>query len=61
MDIGRDNGLAVDRDYADRAPFAFTARSSRSSSTSTRILTEDDRAAVHEHAQHAALAHGIGA
>ena len=24
MDIGRDNGLPVDRDYADRSPFAFT-------------------------------------
>ena len=24
MDIGRDNGGVVDRDYADQAPFAFT-------------------------------------
>ena len=24
MDIGRDNGLPVDRDYADQSPFAFT-------------------------------------
>jgi arylsulfatase A-like enzyme/uncharacterized membrane protein len=24
MDIGRDNGLVVDRDYKDRAPYAFT-------------------------------------
>ncbi|CDO87292.1 arylsulfatase [Mycobacterium triplex] len=24
MDIGRDNGLVVDRDYQDRAPYAFT-------------------------------------
>ena len=24
MDIGRDNGLVVDRSYADKAPFAFT-------------------------------------
>ncbi len=24
MDIGRDNGLVVDRDYEDRAPYAFT-------------------------------------
>jgi hypothetical protein len=26
LDIGRDNGLPVDRSYADRAPFAFTGR-----------------------------------
>jgi hypothetical protein len=24
LDVGRDNGLVVDRAYADRAPFAFT-------------------------------------
>jgi len=24
MDIGRDNGLVVDRDYKDKAPYAFT-------------------------------------
>ena len=24
MDVGRDNGLVVDRSYADKAPFAFT-------------------------------------
>jgi hypothetical protein len=24
MDIGRDNGLVVDRDYEDKAPYAFT-------------------------------------
>lgn len=24
MDIGRDNGLPVDRSYADKSPFAFT-------------------------------------
>ena len=26
MDIGRDNGLVVDRSYEDRAPFPFTGR-----------------------------------
>jgi arylsulfatase len=24
MDVGRDNGLVVDRDYEDKAPYAFT-------------------------------------
>ena len=24
LDVGRDNGLVVDRSYADKAPFAFT-------------------------------------
>ena len=36
MDIGRDNGGVVGRGYANRAPFAFTAQSRRSSSTSSR-------------------------
>ena len=61
MDIGRDNGLPVDRDYADRSPFAFTGTIRKVVFDVDPILTEDDRAAVHEHAQHAALAHGIGA
>ena len=33
MDIGRDNGGVVDRNYANRAPFPFTGTIKRSSST----------------------------
>ncbi len=29
MDIGRDNGLPVDRSYADRSPYAFTGKTER--------------------------------
>ena len=51
----------VDRDYADRSPFPFTGTIRRVVFDVDPILTEEDRATVHEHAQHAALAHGIGA
>jgi len=61
MDIGRDNGLPVDREYADRSPFAFTGAIKRVVFDVDPMLTEEDRATVHEHAQRAALAHGIGA
>ena len=61
MDIGRDNGLPVDRGYADRSPFAFTGTIRKVVFDIDPILTEADRAALHESAQHAALAHGIGA
>ena len=43
MDIGRDNGLVVDLEYEDRAPYAFTARSRRSSSTSSRSAAKTRR------------------
>jgi hypothetical protein len=61
MDVGRDNGLPVDRDYADRSPFAFTGTIRKVVFDVNPILTEEARAEVHEHMQHAALAHGIGA
>jgi len=61
MDVGRDNGLPVDRNYADRSPFAFTGGIKRVVFDVDPILTDQDRAAIHESMQHAALAHGIGA
>jgi arylsulfatase A-like enzyme len=61
MDVGRDNGLPVDRSYADKSPFAFTGTIKRVAFDINPHRTEDDRHALHEHAQHAALAHGIGA
>ena len=61
MDVGRDNGLPVDRGYADRSPFAFTGTIRKVVFDIDPILTEPDRAALHESAQHAALAHGISA
>jgi hypothetical protein len=61
MDIGRDNGLPVDRGYADQSPFAFTGTVKRLVFDVNPHLAREDRQAIHEHAQHAALAHGIGA
>jgi hypothetical protein len=61
MDVGRDNGLPVDRDYADRSPFPSTGTIRKVVFDVDPILTEEDRAAIHGRMQEAALAHGIGA
>lgn len=59
MDIGRDNGLVVDRDYEDHAPYAFTG-------TVRRVVFDltpagvDDEWLLHEHAGVHAVAHGVG-
>jgi arylsulfatase len=60
MDIGRDNGLVVDLDYEDRAPYAFTGKVVRV----TFDLTAADQAgevALHEHAGIHSVAHGVSA
>ena len=60
MDIGRDNGLPVDRAYAARAPYAFTG-------TVKKVVfdlkpgSHDDEQALHESGAHVATAHGISA
>ena len=60
MDIGRDNGLVVDRAYQDKAPYAFTG-------TVKKVVfdlkpgTHDDEKALHEETAHVATAHGISA
>jgi arylsulfatase len=57
MDIGRDNGLVVDLDYEDKAPYAFTG-------TVKKVVfdlkphSHDDELALHRHAQVGNLAHG---
>lgn len=61
MDIGQDNGLPVDRAYADQSPFAFTGTIHKVVFDLNPHVNEADAKAIHEHAQHAALAHGIGA
>jgi len=55
MDVGRDNGLVVDLDYEDRAPYAFTG-TVRSVVFDLRPLAHDDERALHEHA----LTHVVG-
>ena len=57
MDIGRDNGLVVDLDYADRAPYAFTG-------TVRKVIFDlkpapiDEQAGLHEITAQAGMAHG---
>ena len=51
----------IERGYADSAPFEFTGKISNVVFDINPHLTEEDRQAIHEHEQHTALAHGIGA
>ena len=57
MDVGRDNGLVVDRAYEDKAPYVFTG-------TVKRVVFDlkpaayGDEKALHEATQHANVAHG---
>jgi arylsulfatase A-like enzyme len=58
MDVGRDNGLVVDRDYHDKAPYAFTGTVKKV----TFDLKPADLAAEKDlHQHHAAQAFGAGA
>jgi len=58
MDIGRDNGAVVDRDYADRKPFAFTG-------TVKKVVFDiephegDDAVKIHEAAHQGHAAHAL--
>ena len=60
MDIGRDNGLPVDRAYADKSPYPFTG-------TVKKVVfdlkpgSHEDEKALHEAGAHVAAAHGISA
>jgi arylsulfatase len=59
MDIGRDNGLVVDRAYEDQAPYAFTG-------TVKKVVFDlapgepGEEQALHEHAAAQAVADGAG-
>ena len=57
MDIGRDNGLVVDRDYEDRAPYAFTG-TVNTVVFDLQPVTEDEAKALHEHTAHQSVGHG---
>jgi arylsulfatase len=61
MDIGRDNGLPVDRSYADRSPFAFTGTVKKVVFDVNPHLTDEHEQDLHEHAQQALAAHAINA
>ena len=59
MDIGRDNGGVVDRNYANRAPFTFTGTIKKVTFDIKPHLTSEDEQALHESAHHGHVAHGI--
>jgi arylsulfatase len=49
MDISRDNGLVVDRDYEDRAPYTFTG-TVKEVVFDLKPVHPDAEKALHEHA-----------
>ena len=57
MDIGRDNGLVVDRDYEDKAPYPFTG-TVREVVFDLRPVAEKDADALHQHSATQAVADG---
>ena len=61
MDIGRDNGLVVNRSFADKAPFAFTGEIKHVTFDIAPHLNEEDRKALHEHAEQSLAAHAASA
>jgi hypothetical protein len=61
MDIGRDDGMPVDRSYADRSPFAFTGTIKKVVFDINPHLNKDDEREVHEHAHQALAGHAINA
>src|SRR5271166_2874205 len=58
MDIGRDNGLVVDLDYEDKAPYAFTG-TVKDVVFDLQPGTHEDEQALHAHAAHHEMAAGV--
>ena len=61
MDVGRDNGLVVDRGYAGKAPFAFTGTVKKVVFDVAPHQDGKDELALHANAQQAHAARGINA
>jgi arylsulfatase len=61
MDIGRDNGMPVDRSYADKSPFAFTGVVKKVVFDINPHQTDEHEQELHEHAQQALAGHAINA
>ena len=57
MDIGRDNGLVVDREYEDQAPYAFTG-TVKKVIFDLKPIAHDDDEELHKKQQQANIAHG---
>ena len=60
MDVSRDNGLVVDLDYEDKAPYPFTGKVKKVV-FDLKPGTHEDQKALHEHESIHAVAHGVGA
>ncbi len=60
MDIGRDNGLVVDRAYETKAPYAFRG-TVKKVVFDLKPATHQEEEALHEVGAHGAAAHGISA
>jgi arylsulfatase len=60
LDVGRDNGLVVDRSYADQAPFVFTGTVKKVVFDVAPHL-DDDEHALHEAASQAHTVAGMDA
>ena len=61
MDIGRDNGLPVDRNYADKSPFAFTGTVKKVVFDVNPHLADEHEQELHEHAHQNHAVHAINA
>ena len=59
MDVGQDNGLPVDRSYADKSPFAFTGQIHQVSFDLQPHLTAEDEEAMHQAHHHGLVAQGM--
>jgi arylsulfatase A-like enzyme len=57
MDIGRDNGLVVDLEYEDKAPYPFTG-TIKKVTFDLKPATQEDEQALHEHASIQAVGQG---
>ena len=57
LDVGRDNGLVVDRDYEDKAPYAFTGTVKEVTFDLKPVAPEAEKA-LHEHASVQAVGRG---
>ena len=61
MDIGRDNGLPVDRSYADKSPFAFTGKVRKVVFDVNPHPDDAHEQELHEHGHQTLAAHAINA
>ena len=61
MDISRDNGLVVDRDYETKAPYQFTGTVKQVTFDLKPATVHEHEHALHQHASNNAVAQGVAA